>query len=79
MKKKQRADIGLKAVDTNHRGKGVGKLLMQAAEIWFYNNGFKQIQVVTQIDNQAAMFLYKSCGYEIEKIENFYHCWNKRK
>lgn len=77
--KNQRADIGLIAVDTNYRGKGMGKLLMQAAEYWFYDKGYNQIQVVTQYDNPPAIFLYKSCGYEIEKIEYFYHCWNNKK
>ncbi len=76
--KNLRADIGLIAVDVNLRGKGIGKLLMQAAENWFYDKKFNTIQVVTQLDNQPAVHFYTSCGYEIEKIENFYHCWNKK-
>lgn len=73
--KNNRADIGIIAVDSGFRGKGIGKALMVAAENWFLDEGYDSIQVVTQENNKPACGLYKSCGYDIESIENFYHLW----
>jgi dTDP-4-amino-4,6-dideoxy-D-galactose acyltransferase len=76
-KKNNRADIGIIAVDEAYRGKGIGKSLIKSAEKWFAQNGFKTMQVLTQGDNHAACNLYKNCGFEIEKVEFFYHLWRK--
>jgi dTDP-4-amino-4,6-dideoxy-D-galactose acyltransferase len=77
--KKGRADIGIIAVSSAFRGKGIAKSLMLSAENWFFqNSGFKEIQVVTQGDNLPACKLYESCGYEIDKVEYFYHLWKKQ-
>ncbi len=73
--KKGNADIGIIAVESTNRGKGIGKSLMYAAETWFVDNGYSSIQVVTQEDNLSACNLYRSCGYELEKVEYFYHFW----
>lgn len=75
--KKNRADIGLIAVDRAFRGKGIGKLLMNSAEKWCSNLKHETIQVVTQGDNIPAQKLYESCGYEIESEEMIYHIWKK--
>ena len=71
------ADIGIIAVDEYSRGKGIGKILMSAAENWFANNHYNQIQVVTQGDNLPACKLYEATGYKIKKVEYFYHLWRK--
>jgi dTDP-4-amino-4,6-dideoxy-D-galactose acyltransferase len=73
------ADIGIIAVDVNYRGKGIGKSLVWAAENWFTNNKYTQVQVVTQGDNLSACRLYESCGYKKIKVEYFYHLWRKIK
>ena len=70
------ADIGLVAVSKNSRGLGVGKQLMQEAIIRSQKAGFKEIQVVTQMNNVAAMNLYLSANFIIKKITNIYHLWN---
>ena len=70
------ADIGLIAIDTMFRGKGIGKTLMRTAEAWFIQNtDFQEIQVVTQGSNIAACRLYESCGYRVIKVEYTYHLW----
>jgi dTDP-4-amino-4,6-dideoxy-D-galactose acyltransferase len=75
--KDNRADIGIIAVDSLFRGKGVGRSLMNSAEKWFSINGYKTIQVVTQKDNIAACKLYESCGYSVESVYFYYHIWKK--
>jgi dTDP-4-amino-4,6-dideoxy-D-galactose acyltransferase len=73
--KNNRGDIGLIAVDKNYRGKGYGKSLVRAAQIWFINNGYQTGQVITQGNNISACKLYSSCGYSVEKKTYFYHFW----
>ena len=74
-KKDERADIGIISVDSQSRGKGIGKSLMHSAENWFANNNYRTMQVITQEDNVAACNLYKRCGFEIESVNYFYHVW----
>jgi len=75
--KNERADIGIIAVDSFYRGKGIGKSLMLSAEKWFIDKKYSSIQVVTQGENIPACRLYESCGYNIDKVEYFYHLWKK--
>lgn len=71
------ADIGIIAVNSNYRGKGIGKSLIHSSENWFLNKDYKNIQVVTQGDNIPACKLYESCGYKVSRLEYFYHFWEK--
>lgn len=73
--KNNRADIGIIAVDKNFRGQGIGKSLMFAAENWFIQKGYASIQVVTQKNNFPACGLYEYCGYEVDKMDYFFHLW----
>lgn len=73
--KNGRGDIGLLAVDRNYRGKRYGEKLVQAAQRWFVDNGYRCGQVITQGANIQACNLYKKCGYSIENVEYFYHFW----
>lgn len=75
--KNNRADIGIIAVDEKFRGKGIARALMSEAENWFIDNGYHNIQVVTQELNIPACKLYERCGYEKESQEYFYHFWKK--
>jgi dTDP-4-amino-4,6-dideoxy-D-galactose acyltransferase len=74
--KNKRADIGIIAVDSEFRGRGIGKALMISAE-YVASSNFKIIQVVTQGSNTAACKLYTSCGYSIESVFYVYHLWKK--
>lgn len=69
--------IGLIAVDSKYRGKGIGKVLLNWAEHWFIENGCNIITVITQSENKPACKLYESFGFQIEKKELFYHIWKK--
>lgn len=69
--------IGLIAVDSNYRGKGIGKVLMNFAERWFAENGCNKITVITQRENEPACKLYEYFEFKIEKQEFFYHIWKK--
>jgi dTDP-4-amino-4,6-dideoxy-D-galactose acyltransferase len=73
--KQGRGDIGLLAVAEAYRGQQLGKKLVYAALDVFMQQGYKQSQVVTQGTNLPACRLYEACGYQVEKIENFYHFW----
>ena len=70
-----RADVGLIAVDTSMRRRGVGVVLVQAVQAWALSKGLAAVQVVTQADNMSACMLYESCGFYADKIENIYHFW----
>lgn len=69
------ADIGLVAVDENHRGQGIGYDLIHTADNTAFDMGYKQIKVVTQLKNIEACRLYKKCNFQVESITNIYHYW----
>lgn len=69
-------DIGLVAVSDGFRGKGIGKSLMNYALNKSFELGYKEIQVVTQINNINAMKLYESVGFNIKEKTFVYHYWN---
>lgn len=70
------AQIGLIAVDKNHRGKGWAKRLMHAAERKALLQGAETLIVSTQELNIPASTLYKSLGYELKERMYIYHFWN---
>lgn len=74
-KKNDRGDIGLLAVAERARGRGVGTVLVHAAQQWQRAQGLAVGQVVTQGDNIAACKLYQRCGYAPERVDNIYHFW----
>jgi dTDP-4-amino-4,6-dideoxy-D-galactose acyltransferase len=67
--------IGLLAVDEAHRGRGYGKRLVDAAEVWCAARGMMAVEVVTQMRNTAAYGLYTACGYGIVGDEAVFHIW----
>ncbi|MCL5247324.1 GNAT family N-acetyltransferase [Cellulophaga sp. 20_2_10] len=69
-------DISLVAVDQNARGKKIGTKLINFAISQGVKKGFKDIQVVTQLENLPAKNLYEKCGFKICKTEYIYHYWN---
>jgi dTDP-4-amino-4,6-dideoxy-D-galactose acyltransferase len=73
--KNGRANIGLIAVDSASRSKGIGAHLVNAAFSKAKEWGVEQIDVVTQVDNTGACRFYERCGFAPEKVEHIYHIW----
>lgn len=51
-------------VESHHRGKGLGKKLIQSLEEHFKGKGFNNINLVTNAFN--APEFYKKCGFQLE-------------
>jgi dTDP-4-amino-4,6-dideoxy-D-galactose acyltransferase len=69
------ADIGLLAVDSRTRGRGVALALMDAARNWMLAAGVPSAQVVTQLDNEPACKLYVRSGYRQADLRHVHHFW----
>jgi dTDP-4-amino-4,6-dideoxy-D-galactose acyltransferase len=69
--------IGLISIDSNYRGRGIGKKLIQAAEAYFYKQSISQLRVVTQNKNETACRFYEHCGFKEYSLEYIYHLWKK--
>lgn len=72
---KKHAHIGLVAVDEMCRGQGIGRDLILNADTIAFAMGFKEIKVVTQLQNKGACKLYEKCDFHIASITNIYHYW----
>lgn len=75
-KEKYCATIGIIAVDSDFRGKGVGHKLLYASEKYAYENGLREITVATQQGNSGACHFYQQNGYLLKETTNIYHFWN---
>lgn len=54
-------------VQPNHRGMGVGRLLLTTLEAWAHAHGYPQVWVAT---GGRAIDFYRKCGWEMrEKVE----------
>ena len=51
-------------VATAHRGEGVGKELLQAAETWARQSGAARVEVTSAAHRIEAHAFYRACGYE---------------
>lgn len=51
------------AVDKNHRGKGIGRLLLEHSLAHFRKQGLKQAKIETLAVNEAGRHLYPSLGF----------------
>lgn len=69
------AQIGLIAVQTEHRGKGWGKKLIQAAENFAIHKGAQTMTIGTQSANLPASSLYQNMGYQLIEKKFIYHYW----
>lgn len=57
------------AVDTNHQGKGLGKLLLKDALKNAKNKGFEIIIIGTANSSVGQLYLYQRQGFEITDIK----------
>jgi len=65
--------IGLIGVAENAQGQGIGRSLMQTAEVFVSKNGGLAVQVPTQKENIQANKFYKKRGYSELSIVLVYH------
>lgn len=57
------------AVDPEHRNKGYGRIMMDAAENWLRGHGIEKLQLMVRADNSQVKAFYQSLGYaEQERI-----------
>ena len=55
-------------VGENHRGKGIGKALLEKIISSLKKKGCKQIEIQVQVENKNALGLYKSLGFKDWKL-----------
>lgn len=70
-----RGSIGLLAVDTQHRGQGLGQRLLEAARGYCISAACGTLEVVTQGDNLSACGLYERAGYALADAQDVFHFW----
>lgn len=51
------------AVDPDHRGKGFGRAMMNAAEDWLRKAGMAKLQLLVRSENTKVQAFYESIGY----------------
>ena len=67
--------IGLLGIAPQWRGQGLGLTLMYTALSWFQAAGAHRVQVVTQGRNLPALHLYQRGGFQVEKVQLWFHKW----
>jgi dTDP-4-amino-4,6-dideoxy-D-galactose acyltransferase len=70
-----RGTIGLVGVDAAARRRGCGRALVRAMANWFSQGGATQIGVVTQGCNTRALAFYQQTGFDVSRIDLWYHRW----
>jgi GNAT superfamily N-acetyltransferase len=66
------AELGGFVVDQAHRGQGVGRRLMAAAEEWIRAQGIPKLRVRTRSDRDDAHAFYEAQGYALIKEQRIY-------
>lgn len=75
-KNKHLADISLVAVDSNYRGQGIAKELIDKTLFIAKERKYEKVQVVTQLINEPANNLYIKSGFNRKSLIYIYHIWN---
>lgn len=52
------------AVADSHRGTGLGRTLVEAAEQWLGDQGARVIRLMVRAENEAVVGFYRALGYE---------------
>lgn len=66
--------LGL-VVDGSHRGQGVGRRLVHAAEAWASTRGLDQIAVRSNVGRAESHPFYERLGYVRAKTQHAYRKW----
>lgn len=70
------AGIGLLSVETESRGVGVGRRLLECFASLAIEAGCLGLSVVTQAENVSALRLYSRVGFEEVRRRHWYHIWS---
>ena len=62
------------AVNPEHRQKGYGRVMMDAAERWLRERGIEKLQLLVRADNTQVKSFYQSLGYS-EQARIIYAKW----
>ncbi len=65
-------EIGGLAVDDKVRGQGVGRKLVEAAEIWAKNCGCERLVVKSNVMRQTSHAFYQAVGFEVKKQQKVF-------
>ena len=66
------AEIGGLVVDTEARRQGIGRALMQQAELWASEHGFAEVRLRSGLHRTDAHEFYESVGYELAKTSHMF-------
>jgi ribosomal protein S18 acetylase RimI-like enzyme len=55
------------AVSPDHRHKGYGRVMMDAAERWLRERGIEKLQLMVRPDNSGVKDFYQTLGYSIQE------------
>lgn len=69
----EHAEIGGLVVDTEYRGKRIGKKLMRKAEEWAKEKGYLEVRLRSGGYRKEAHQFYKSIGYENIKWQEVFN------
>ncbi len=61
------------AVDTRHRGKGIGRSLLSACERRLLGKGVSEFTLEVETSNETAIALYLAHGYQLKGIAKDYY------
>jgi ribosomal protein S18 acetylase RimI-like enzyme len=55
------------AIDPEHRGKGHGREIMNAAEQWLRQRGIEKLMLLVRSDNTKVQAFYEQLGYDAQE------------
>lgn len=70
-------EIGLIAVDSKSRGRGIGKALINTLKLILLNRSVEILLVKTQEANRLAVSFYENCNFTRINEIDIYHLWNE--
>jgi GNAT superfamily N-acetyltransferase len=68
--------IGMLAVDSHHRGRGIGSGLFGACDYWCSSLDIPVNAIITQKDNEATIDLCEKLGFQKDLESSVYHYWS---
>ena len=66
------AEIGGLVISSEHRNKGIGKMLVNAAEKWARERGLSKIRVRSRLERTDTHRFYERDGYVVIKSQNVF-------